>query len=95
MAFELMAGSGLIESQKATLEIATKALQGSGLLIGLFSRRFFEVNADAREYLFRKYTVLALIDLPDVYKPEYGIEASSVLVVAMQDGLPHPATRSR
>ncbi len=86
--FEMTAGSGLIESQKATLEIATKALQGNGILIGLFSRRFFEVNADAREYLFRKYTVLALIDLPDAYKPEYGIEAASVLVVALRSAYP-------
>lgn len=86
--FEMTAGSGLIESQKATLEIATKALQGNGILIGLFSRRFFEVNADAREYLFRKYTVLALIDLPDAYKPEYGIEAASVMVVALRSPYP-------
>ncbi len=86
--FEMTAGSGLIESQKATLEIATKALQGNGILIGLFSRRFFEVNSDAREYLFRKYMVLALIDLPDAYKPEYGIEASSVLVVALRSAYP-------
>ena len=86
--FEMTAGSGLLESQKATLEIATKALQGNGILIGLFSRRFFEVNADAREYLFRKYNVLALIDLPDAYKPEYGIEAASVLVVALRSGYP-------
>ncbi|HSN76255.1 MAG TPA: class I SAM-dependent methyltransferase [Anaerolineae bacterium] len=86
--FEMTAGSGLIESQKAVLEVATRALQGNGILIGLFSRRFFEVNADAREYLFRKYTVLALIDLPDTYKPEYGIEASSVLVVALRSAYP-------
>lgn len=83
--FELVAGSGLIESQKAVLEITTKALVNRGLMIGLFSKNFFDHNIDAKQYLYRNYRVVAMVDLPDAYKPEYGIEASSVLVVAMKN----------
>lgn len=83
--FEMVSGTGRIESQKAVLEISTKAMHSQGVLIGLFSQHFFENNQDAREYLNREYQVLAMIDLIAPYQEEYGINVNNILVVAFKN----------
>jgi len=73
-----------IESQGATLEIATRALCYNGLLVAIIPTSTFEQSRHRalRDALYANYTGLLHVTLPDLFTEEYGIAVSVDLVVA-------------
>jgi hypothetical protein len=80
--YELAKGAS-IESQSAILEIARNLLRDSdGLLIGVFSGRFWETHSKAHAFLNKEFQVIAQLELPQPFRGEYGIGVNASLVVA-------------
>lgn len=75
---------GKIESQGATLEIATRALCYNGLLVAIIPTSTFQNKKDRalRDTLFANFDGLLQVTLPELFKEEYGIAVSVDLVVA-------------
>jgi len=75
---------GKIESQGATLEIATRALCYNGLLVAIVPTTTFEQGRHRalRDTLYANYNSLLQVTLPDLFSEEYGIGVSVDLVVA-------------
>lgn len=73
-----------IESQGATLEIATRALCHNGLLVAIVPTSTFQNKKDRalRDTLFTNYRGLLHVTLPDLFEAEYGIGVEVDLVVA-------------
>jgi len=83
-----LASSENIESQNMVLELATRLLWQSydqgGLLLAILSGRFWSVYPKAAEYVKRNYQVVASLDLPKIFKPEYGIDVDAAFLVAFR-----------
>jgi SNF2-related domain/Helicase conserved C-terminal domain/N-6 DNA Methylase len=75
---------GKIESQGATLEIATRALCYNGLLVAIIPTSTFDKGRHRalRDTLYANYNGLLQVTLPDLFSEEYGIGVSVDLVVA-------------
>ena len=82
--YELASASN-IESQHFVLELVTKLLAyNNGLLLGIFSGRFFDNSPRAAAFL-KHYQVIANVTLPKPFKAEYGIDVDAAFVVAITD----------
>jgi len=85
--YELASGES-IESQNMVLELATRLLwQGydqGGLLMAVLSGRFWNVYPQAAEYIKRNYQVVAALNLPKLFEPEYGIGVDAAFLVAFR-----------
>ncbi|HYC90598.1 MAG TPA: helicase-related protein [Thermoanaerobaculia bacterium] len=75
---------GKIESQGATLEIATKALCYNGVLVAIIPTTTFDKTRHRalRDTLYTNYKGLLHLTLPNLFEEEYGISVSVDLVVA-------------
>jgi hypothetical protein len=75
---------GKIESQGATLEIATRALCYNGVLVAIVPTTTFDKarHRALRDALYANYKALLHVTLPDLFEEEYGINISVDLVVA-------------
>ena len=88
--FETDRFSGKIESQTAALEIAIKALrdgyQDQAMLIAIIPTTTFTNAKDKaiRNYLYSKTDCLMNIEIPDLFKKEYGIEVSVNLYIGIK-----------
>ncbi len=77
-----------IESQHFVLELVTKLLAyNNGLLLGIFSGKFFDNNPKAATFLGRHFQVLVNVLLPKPFKAEYGIDVDAAFVVAITDSV--------
>jgi SAM-dependent methyltransferase len=75
-----------VESQHFVLELVTKLLAyNNGLLLGIFSGKFFDNDPRAASFLNRHYQVVASILLPKPFKAEYGIDVDAAFVVGLLD----------
>ena len=75
-----------VESQHFVLELVTHLLAyNNGLLLGVFSGKFFDNNPRAAAFLHKHYQVVANVTLPKPFKAEYGIEVDAAFVVAVLD----------
>jgi hypothetical protein len=88
-----------IESQHFVLELVTKLLAyNNGLLLGIFSGKFFDNHPRAAAFLNKHYQVVANVTLPRPFKAEYNIDVDAAFVVALLDSpynsrkLPAPLT---
>jgi predicted RNA methylase len=81
-----LASAESIESQNMVLELATKLLfrdyDRGGLLIAVLSGRFWNVYPQAAAYLKRNFQIVADLALPELFKPEYGIDVDAAFLVA-------------
>ena len=77
-----------IESQHFVLELATKLLAyNNGLLLGIFSGKFFDTYPKAYAFLTKHFQVAARVLLPKPFKAEYGIDVDATFVVAITDSV--------
>jgi hypothetical protein len=75
-----------VGSQHFVLELVTHLLAyNNGLLLGIFSGKFFDNNPRASAFLNKHYQVLANVILPQPFKAEYGIEVDAAFVVGVLD----------
>jgi hypothetical protein len=76
--------SGLIESQGATLEIATRSLAYNGLLVAIVPTSTFANSKDRmlRDVLYANYEGLCQVTLRQPFRDEYGIAVDADLLVA-------------
>ena len=83
--YELRSGEN-IESQHFVLELVTKLLAyNNGLLLGIFSGRFFDTYPKAYAFLNKQFQAVAHVLLPKPFKAEYGIDVDAAFVVAITD----------
>jgi superfamily II DNA or RNA helicase len=75
---------GLLESQGATVDIATRALAYGGYLVAIIPSSTFQNAKDRalRDSLFTHFDPLVHVTLPDLFTEEYGIEVEVDLVIA-------------
>ena len=75
-----------IESQHMILELVRNLLAyQNGLLLGVFSGKFFDTYPRAFAFLNKYFQIVAHLLLPKPFKPEYGIEVDAAFVVAVTD----------
>lgn len=81
---------GKIESQGATLEIATRALTYNGVLVAIIPTSTFDKarHRALRDTLYANYDGVLHVTLPDLFEEEYGIGVSVDLVVARRSHSP-------
>jgi hypothetical protein len=77
---------GLIESQGATLEICTRALEYNGILAAIIPSSTFKnpKGRSIRENFYANYRGLVHATLPDLFAEEYGIGIEVDLVVGQR-----------
>ena len=75
---------GNLESQGATLEIASRSLAYGGYLVAIIPSSTFDNAKDRflRDILYTQFDPLVHTTLPDLFEPEYGIRVSVDLVIA-------------
>ena len=83
--YELRSGES-IESQHMVLELVTNLLAyQNGLLLGIFSGKFFDTYPRAAAFLNKHYQIITHLLLPKPFKAEYGIDVDAAFVVAVTD----------
>jgi len=83
--YQLATGEN-VESQHFILNLAHDVLNyNNGLLLGIFSGKFFDKNPKARQFLGKNFQIIALLTLPKPFKDEYGIDVDAAFVVATGD----------
>jgi superfamily II DNA or RNA helicase len=75
---------GLLESQGATLDIATRALTYGGYLAAIIPSSTFQNAKDRflRDTLYTQFDPLVQVTLPHLFAEEYGIDVEVDLVIA-------------
>lgn len=85
--FDCECYGGSIESQAATIEIITQALDHNGILVTIIPTTTFTNAKDKklREHLYQNYNVLLRATLANVFKKEYNIDVKVDLVIAQKE----------
>lgn len=87
LSFECECYGGTIESQSATIEIITKALNYSGILVSIIPTTTFTNTKDKklRNHIYENYNLLLRATLNNLFKEEYGINVQVDLLVAQRN----------